>query len=142
VAAAVADGVKRSDSIARSSRRRKELVMSMRSLLPLLILVAGAVQAQSVPSAPPAASDSWSRPAAPASAAQAYGDDHAHPLRTDEGSSSGSHFKFKDRKSYEPARNAALEASGKAGVGMGTQMDRNGRPAVNCAQTPMDPSCR
>lgn len=116
--------------------------MSMRLLLPLLVLSAGVAQAQSVPTAPPAASDSWSRPAASASAAQAYGDDHAHPLRTDEGSSSGSHFKFKDRKSYEPARNAALEASGKAGVGMGTQMDRNGRPAVNCAQTPMDPSCR
>jgi hypothetical protein len=142
VAAVVDDGVKRADHTARSIRCRKEFVMSMRLLLPLLVLSAGAAQAQSVPTAPPAASDSWSRPAASASAAQAYGDDHAHPLRTDEGSSSGSHFKFKDRKSYEPARNAALEASGKAGVGMGTQMDRNGRPAVNCAQTPMDPSCR
>lgn len=115
--------------------------MSMRSLLPLLVLVAGAVQAQSVPTAPPAASDTWSRPAASSSAAASYGDSHG-PLQAGEGSSGASHFKFKDHKSYQPERNAALEAAGKAGIGVGTQMDRNGRPAVSCAQTPMDPACR
>ncbi|SEI50051.1 hypothetical protein [Frateuria terrea] len=100
------------------------------------LLAAGAAQAQSVPSAPPA-SDSWSKPA-PASTAS-YRSDAASPA-TEHGQAS--HFKFKDRRGPMPLPgNAAQEHSGSAGVGTVGAMDRNGRPAVNCPQTPMDPAC-
>ncbi len=86
------------------------------------------------------ASDSWSRPAAAASAApyasgpmRSRGEDH-------------SVFKFKDGRSTPaaPATNQAVQASGKAGV-LGSSFaspQADGRPAVNCAATPMDPACR
>lgn len=99
------------------------------------VLAGGAAQAQSVPQAPPA-SDSWSAPA-PATTAS-YRADAALPAMEKKPSS---HFKFKERSSYtQPPANAAQQHSGQAPVGaMGT--DRNGRPAVNCPQTPMDPAC-
>jgi hypothetical protein len=103
---------------------------------PILLLAAclgfAAAHAQSVPTAPP--SDSWSRPA-PASTSYRAPDAPAS-------SASSSHFKFKDRR--EPVTlpgNAAQQQSGKAPVGSMGQMDRNGRPAVNCPDTPMDPAC-
>jgi hypothetical protein len=105
---------------------------------PIILLAAGlgfaAAHAQSVPTAPP--SDSWSRPA-PASTSY-----RAASAPASSSSAAGSHFKFKDRR--EPAAlpgNAAQEQSGKASVGGMGQMDRNGRPAVNCPDTPMDPAC-
>jgi hypothetical protein len=99
------------------------------------LLVAAATHAQSVPSAS-RASDSWDAPA-PASTAS-YRDATALP-----GSSAkSSPFKFKERRSYVPERdNAALEHSGKAAVGTMGTLDRSGRPAVSCPQTPMDPAC-
>ena len=107
----------------------------MRRSLTLLAacLSFAAAHAQSVPTAPP--SDSWSRPAPATTSYRAA----AAPATS---SASGSHFKFKDRR--EPAAlpgNAAQEQSGKAPVGGMGQMDRNGRPAVNCPDTPMDPAC-
>lgn len=100
------------------------------------LLAAGAAQAQSVPSAPPA-SDSWSKPA-PASTAS-YRADAADPATEHR---QASHFKFKERRSSVPLPgNAAQEHSGNAAVGTMGTMDRNGRPAVNCPQTPMDPAC-
>jgi len=107
----------------------------MRRSLTLLAacLSFAAAHAQSVPTAPP--SDSWSRPAPTTTSYRAA----AAPAST---SASASHFKFKDRR--EPAAlpgNAAQEQSGKAPVGGMGQMDRNGRPAVNCPDTPMDPAC-
>ncbi|WP_049621142.1 hypothetical protein [Frateuria defendens] len=57
---------------------------------------------------------------------------------------SPSHFKFKARKpAYTPPpANVAQRQSGKApAMGLG-QLGGDGRPALNCAQTPMDPACR
>jgi hypothetical protein len=98
-----------------------------------ILLVASVAQAQSVPPAHQA-SDSWSQPAP----ATTVGYRDARPKTTD---TSKSHFKFKERGSYTPpAANAAQQHSGNAAVGaMGA--DSNGRPAVNCPQTPMDPAC-
>ena len=100
------------------------------------LLVATAAHAQSVPSAS-RASDSWDAPA-PASTAS-YRDATALP-----GSKAkSSPFKFKERGDREPLLpgNAAREHSGKAAVGTMGSMDANGRPAVSCPQTPMDPAC-
>jgi hypothetical protein len=98
------------------------------------LLVAAVAQAQSAPPAP-RSSDSWSQPAPAATVSYR---EAARPKTTD---SASSHFRFKDRRGYTPPpANAAQQHSGNAAVGaMGT--DRNGRPAVNCPQTPMDPAC-
>lgn len=108
--------------------------MPRRSLLLAALLVAAVAQAQSAPPVP-RASDSWNQPA-PATTVGYR--EAAPPKATDR---SKSHFKFKDRRSYTPPpANAAQQHSGSAPVGaMGT--DRNGRPVVNCPQTPMDPAC-
>lgn len=99
------------------------------------LLAATAAQGQSVPSST-LASDSWSVPA-PASSA-GYRAGAALPGTQEKASP----FKFKERRSLAPERgNAALEHSRKAGVGTMGTMDRNGRPAVSCPQTPMDPAC-
>ena len=100
------------------------------------LLVAAGAHAQSVPSAS-RASDSWDAPA-PASTAS-YRDATALP-----GSKAkSSPFKFKERGNREPLLpgNAAREQSGKAAVGTMGTLDANGRPAVSCPQTPMDPAC-
>ncbi|MDE1963100.1 MAG: hypothetical protein KGI42_04215 [Xanthomonadaceae bacterium] len=97
------------------------------------LLAAGAAYAQTAPTAP---SDAWSRPA-PASTAT-Y--DDAHPLKPEPDAASP--FKFKARRSARPLRNDAMEAAGKSPVMGGNQIGRDGRPTVNCAATPMDPSCR
>ena len=106
--------------------------MLRRSLSIAALLVAGVVQAQSVPA--PQASDSWSRPA-PATTTS-YRDPApvgSHPP--------ASHFKFKEGGPSTLPGNAAQEQSGKARVGGMGEMDRDGRPAVNCPATPMDPAC-
>ncbi|MCX7513662.1 hypothetical protein [Frateuria sp. STR12] len=99
------------------------------------LLAAAAAQAQSVPPASHA-SDSWNAPA-PASTAS-YRADAASPLTERK---SESPFKFKERRDHRPLPgNAAQRHSGNAAVGaMGA--DSNGRPAVSCPQTPMDPAC-
>lgn len=91
-------------------------------LVPCFILAAA--QAQSVP---PAArtSDRWN-PSAPTTASSAH----------------APHFKFKQPHGYtRPPSNAAQEQSGKASVMNTGAIDRNGRPTVDCPQTPMDPAC-
>lgn len=108
--------------------------MPRRSILLLSLLAAASAQAQSVVPAPQA-SDSWSRPAPAVSSS--YRD--AAPAHV--GTAPSSHFKFKERRSVLPDRDAAQEHSGKARVGGMGEMDRSGRPAVNCPQTPMDPAC-
>ncbi|HEV2538569.1 MAG TPA: hypothetical protein VGU03_02570 [Frateuria sp.] len=98
-----------------------------------ILLAAGAVQAQSVPQA----SDSWSTPA-PASTAS-YRSGGVAPAAQREPSS---HFKFKERRNpMELPGNTAQERSGRAAVGGTGSVDGNGRPAVSCPQTPMDPAC-
>ena len=106
--------------------------MSRRLLLLASLLALGAAHAQSVPA--PQASDSWNRPA-PASTT-GYRDAAPTSAHT-----SASHFKFKERSPAELPGNAAQEHSGKARVGGMGEMDRDGRPAVNCPATPMDPAC-
>lgn len=106
--------------------------MARRFVLLGCLLVAGAVQAQSVPSPQP--SDSWNRPA-PASTA---GYHEAVPAG---GRSSASHFTFKQRAAVGLPGNAAQEQSGKAKVGGMGEIGRDGRPAVDCPATPMDPAC-
>lgn len=100
------------------------------------LLTVGAAHAQS---APPAthASDSWSAPAPAATVS--YRDATALPGAKPKSSP----FKFKERGSHESMLpdNAALKHSGKAAVGTMGSMDANGRPAVSCPQTPMDPAC-
>lgn len=109
--------------------------MPRRSLLLATLLVAAVAQAQSAPPTP-RTSDSWSRPAPAATAGYRQA---ALPKTTD---TSKSHFKFKDRPGYAPPpANAAQQQSGNAAVGTMGTMDRNGRPAVDCPQTPMDPAC-
>jgi len=107
--------------------------MPLRLLFATALLAAGALHAQTTPTA---ASDRWSQPA-PASTVK-Y--DDASPLRPESGSDS--HFKFKEPRTSRPMRNDAMEAAGKAPVMGGNQIGRDGRPTVNCAATPMDPSCR
>lgn len=95
-------------------------------------LLAAAAQAQTAPRA----SDSWSAPA-PASTA-AYRSGGMDPAAQRE---PGSRFKFKERHRMALPGNAAQERSGRAAVGGMGSTDRNGRPAVSCPQTPMDPAC-
>lgn len=99
------------------------------------LLLATAVQAQTAP-AVSRASDSWN---APARASTVGYRDAALPPATDGASS---HFKFKERSNRGGLPdNAAQQESGKARVGGMGAMDRSGRPAVSCPQTPMDPAC-
>lgn len=100
------------------------------------LMVAAAAHAQS---APPAtrASDSWDAPAPAATVS--YRDATALPGKD----AKSSPFEFKKRGSHESLLpdNDALKHSGKAAVGTMGTMDANGRPAVSCPQTPMDPAC-
>ncbi|HEU4670012.1 MAG TPA: hypothetical protein VFR91_04870 [Dyella sp.] len=107
--------------------------MKPRLLIAGALLAAGACHAQTVPTA---ASDHWSRPAPAATVKY----DDASPLKPE--SDSGSHFKFKERRSARPMRNDAMDAAGKAPVMGGNRIGRDGRPTVNCVATPMDPLCR
>lgn len=98
-------------------------------------LLATAAMAQTTP-ASSGQSDSWS--ARPATASSVTFGDHAAA----QAKSSHSPFKFKDRRPTGPADQPPPGANDKAAV-MGTDRAwQNGRPPVNCAQTPMDPTCR
>lgn len=110
--------------------------MRIRTVVLASLLAAAGAHAQSVPSPASQASDSWSAPA-PASTAS-YRAGAALPHTQDP---SSSHFRFKERRSHMPPANAAQQHSGSAAVGAMGDMDRNGRPAVSCPQTPMDPAC-
>ncbi len=98
-------------------------------------LLAGAALAQTAP-VTSSQSDSW--PAHPAAASSATFRGHA----TVEATPSHSPFKFKERQRTGPADQPPPGATDKAAV-MGTDRAwQNGRPPVNCAQTPMDATCR
>lgn len=108
--------------------------MPRRFLLLASLLFMTAARGQSVAPASQA-SDSWSRPAP--SASTGYRD--AAPASA---GASSSHFKFQEQRSpMGLPDNAAQQESGKARVGGMGEMDRSGRPAVSCPQTPMDPAC-
>jgi hypothetical protein len=98
-------------------------------------LLATAAMAQTPPAAS-GQSDSWA--ARPASASSAGFRGHAAVAATP----ASSPFKFKDRQRTGPADQPPPGANDKAAV-MGTDRAwQNGRPPVNCAQTPMDATCR
>jgi len=88
---------------------------------------------------PPAGGgDSWQRPASASTAT------YANTPTTTSDASDGAHFKFREPRRAElpqPPSNEAQRQSGKAPVG-GALFGRDGRPAVNCAATPMDQACR
>lgn len=95
-------------------------------------LLATAAMAQT---SPPTQSDSWTMPPAPASSASYRGHSPTEPAPT------ASHFKFKDRNQGGPLNQPPPGANDKAAV-MGTDRAwQNGRPPVDCAQTPMDKAC-
>jgi hypothetical protein len=97
-------------------------------------LLATAAMAQTPPAAS-GQSDSWA--ARPASASSAGFRGHAAAATP-----ASSPFKFKDRQRTGPADEPPPGANDKAAV-MGTDRAwQNGRPPVNCAQTPMDATCR
>jgi hypothetical protein len=103
-------------------------------LVPLSL--AGTAFAQStLPSA--AASDSWSK----APPAVNYDRAASGAGGTAADTAGKSHFKFRQARSYEPGQNLSQQESGKAAV-IGPGMGRDGRPAVSCSTTPMDPACR
>ncbi|HET6431748.1 hypothetical protein [Dyella sp.] len=113
--------------------------MSMRTFAIACVLAASSTAfAQSVPAPAANPSDRWSPPP-PAAASSASAD-----YRDGAGlkPAAPSHFKFKESRDPHPQRNAAREASGKAAVMGGNEIGRDGRPTVNCPQTPMDPACR
>jgi hypothetical protein len=98
-------------------------------------LIATAAMAQTAPTTS-SQSDSWAARPAVASSAGFRSDSAvaATPAR--------SHFKFKDRQRTGPVDQPPPSATDKAAV-MGTDRAwQNGRPPVDCAQTPMDATCR
>jgi hypothetical protein len=98
-------------------------------------LLATAALAQTQP-APSSQSDSWATH--PAAASSTTFRSHA----TVEATPSHSPFKFKERQRTGPADQPPPSATDKAAV-MGTDRAwQNGRPPVDCAQTPMDATCR
>ena len=100
-----------------------------------MMLFASTTMAQSVPSAPPQASDSWA--SHPAAASTTYVNDHsaAGEPKTKE------HFKFKQRSSMGPADQPPPSANDKAAV-MGKDRDwQDGRPPVDCAASPHTSGC-
>lgn len=116
--------------------------MSMRPLFAsLLLLVTASAGEHAFAQNAPVASDSWSRPGSVSSVAAQPSYGNGSGLRQSSGNDGG-HFKFKKKRDAHQQPNAALEASGKAGVMGGNEMGRDGRPTVSCARTPMDPACR
>jgi hypothetical protein len=98
-------------------------------------LLATAALAQTVP-ATSSQSDRWT--AHPATAGSTTFRDHA----TLEPKPSHSPFKFKERQRTGPADQPPPSATDKAAVMGIDRAWQNGRPPVDCAQTPMDATCR
>ncbi|HEY0197000.1 MAG TPA: hypothetical protein VGC19_00490 [Rhodanobacter sp.] len=100
-----------------------------------MLLLASAAMAQSVPPAPSSANDNWS--SHPAEAATTFVNGHSAM----EAPKSKEHFKFKDRSMTGPASEPPPSANDKASV-MGKDRDwQNGRPPVDCAQSPHSSGC-
>jgi hypothetical protein len=98
-------------------------------------LLATAAMAQTSPAAS-GQSDSWATHPATASSTTFRG--HAAV----DAAPTHSPFKFRERQRTGPADQPPPSATDKAAV-MGTDRAwQNGRPPVNCAQTPMDATCR
>ena len=99
--------------------------------------LAVAAMAQAAPQAAPSTSpsDSWAKPASAAPPPRSH-------VALPGSAAAGSPFKFKRRSERGPADQPAPSANDKAAV-MGTERPwQNGRPPVDCAQTPRDPACQ
>ncbi|MDI3263054.1 MAG: hypothetical protein QJR11_09640 [Fulvimonas sp.] len=110
--------------------RQREFVGMIVAWLPVLAMAQGM--------SPSGTGDAWQRPA-PASTVT-----YATMPTTAPDTGAGTRFKFREPHHAElpqPPANEAQRQSGKAPVG-GALIGRDGRPAVNCAATPMDPACR
>jgi hypothetical protein len=100
------------------------------------MLFAAAVAAQTVPPASSRANDSWG--AHPAVAASVSGYRSHAPLETPPAKQ---HFKFKRREPSGPMSQPPPSANDKAAVMGADRPWQSGRPPIDCAQTPMDPTC-
>ncbi|MEP6898899.1 MAG: hypothetical protein ABI870_10235 [Rhodanobacter sp.] len=99
-----------------------------------MLLFASVVMAQVAAPASTPASDSWA--SHPATSSSSYA---AHSPR--EVPRSADHFKFKSPSDHGPMSQPPPSANDKAAV-MGTDRAwQDGRPPVDCAQTPQDPKC-
>jgi hypothetical protein len=101
----------------------------------LVCSLASVAMAQSVPPAPSNASDSWATH--PAGASTSYGNGHA----TMDPKQDKQHFKFKDRNDQGPVSAPPPGANDKAAVMGQDRAWQDGRPPVDCAQTPQDSKC-
>jgi hypothetical protein len=100
----------------------------------LLLMVSAAIAQTAPPSSSSTASDSWSTH--PAASSSSY----ASHSSMDTSQTPG-HFKFKDRNDRGPMSQPPPTANDKASV-MGTDRAwQNGRPPLDCAQTPQDSKC-
>jgi hypothetical protein len=100
-----------------------------------MMLFVSAAMAQSVPPAPSQASDSWT--SHPAEAATTYV--NGRPVMDEP--KGKEHFKFKQRSYTGPADQPPPGANDKAAV-MGKDRDwQNGRPPVDCGQSPHSSGC-
>lgn len=103
-------------------------------------LMAAVAMAQTSPPAQSSQSDSWTaHPAVAGSSSYRSQSSIEAPAR--------SHFKFKERgqgstlNPLNPLNQPPPSANDKAAVMGKDRAWQNGRPPVDCAQTPMDPAC-
>jgi hypothetical protein len=104
--------------------------------LACLVMMSSGAMAQSVAPAPSQSSDSWTSHPAEASTTFVNGRSELDTPKPKE------HFKFKDSRSPSgPANQPPPGANDKAAV-MGKDRDwQNGRPPVDCAQSPHSAGC-
>ena len=102
------------------------------------LLMAATAMAQAPVPAPASLSETWAwQPAAASSA--------SYPDRTPTvTAAAGNRFKFRDRRQDQdgPLSQPPPSAMDKTAVMGGDRPWLDGRPPVDCARTPMDPTCR
>lgn len=107
------------------------------ALIASISLMAAMAMAQTSPPAPSNQSDSWkAHPAVAGSSSYRSQSSAEAPAR--------SHFKFRERGqggALNPLNQPPPSANDKAAVMGKDRAWQNGRPPVDCAQTPMDSAC-
>ncbi len=99
-----------------------------------MLLIASAAMSQSAPPPTTNGNDNWS--SHPAASASTYS---AHPSMKP--SQPKEHFKFKDRGDTGPSSAPPPSANDKSSVMGSDRAWQDGRPPLDCAQTPQDPKC-
>ena len=109
-----------------------------RSAFLVTLLMAATAVAQTSAPASSGRNESWTWQ--PASASSASYSDRAPTVA----SAGGGHFKFSDSRQDRngPSSQPPPSAMDKAAVMGGDRPWLDGRPPVDCARTPMDPTCR